>query len=108
MVDGCFKLNNIKKYVYIYIVYLNTFIIKWYKFQSLDNCGKYYHEKCLEKWPQCQWIQGSRNNVRSVVCPHHVCHLCISDNPKSSCKTHFPAEKLIRCIKCPTTYHRSN
>ncbi|VVC28087.1 Hypothetical protein CINCED_3A006750 [Cinara cedri] len=74
---------------------------------KLTSCGKNYHEKCLEDWPQCQWNQGLRNNVQTVICPHHVCHLCISDNPKSACKTHFPAEKLIRCIKCPTSYHRS-
>ncbi|XP_022183535.1 probable histone-lysine N-methyltransferase Mes-4 isoform X2 [Myzus persicae] len=74
---------------------------------KISSCGKYFHETCLQDWPQCQWIQGSRNNVRSVICPHHVCHLCISDNPKSSCKTHFPAEKITRCIKCPTAYHRS-
>ncbi|XP_029345149.1 histone-lysine N-methyltransferase NSD2 isoform X5 [Acyrthosiphon pisum] len=74
---------------------------------KISSCGKYFHESCLKDWPQCQWIQGSRNNVRCVVCPHHVCHLCISDNPKSSCTTHFPAEKITRCIKCPTAYHRS-
>ncbi|XP_025406749.1 uncharacterized protein LOC112680773 isoform X2 [Sipha flava] len=74
---------------------------------KISSCGKYYHENCLRDWPQCQWIQGSRNNIRTVICPHHVCHLCISDNPKSSCQTHFPAEKLSRCIKCPTAYHRS-
>ncbi|XP_026815267.1 histone-lysine N-methyltransferase NSD3-like isoform X2 [Rhopalosiphum maidis] len=74
---------------------------------KISSCGKYYHENCLNDWPQCQWTQESRNNIRCVVCPHHVCHLCISDNPKSSCKTHFPAEKITRCIKCPTAYHRS-
>ncbi|XP_015369932.1 PREDICTED: histone-lysine N-methyltransferase, H3 lysine-36 and H4 lysine-20 specific-like [Diuraphis noxia] len=74
---------------------------------KISSCGKYFHENCLKDWPQCQWIQGSRNNVRCVICPHHVCHLCISDDPKSSCKTHFPAEKITRCIKCPTAYHRS-
>lgn len=74
----------------------------------LANCGKYYHKMCLKDWPQCQWTQGSRKNVQRVVCPHHVCHYCVSENPGMSCTIYFPAEKLTRCIKCPTAYHRSN
>ncbi|XP_050428215.1 histone-lysine N-methyltransferase NSD2-like isoform X2 [Adelges cooleyi] len=74
---------------------------------KLASCGKVYHENCLDEWPQCQWIQGFSNSKQAIVCPLHVCHLCISDNPKSKCKLKFPAEKLIRCIRCPTAYHRS-
>ncbi|XP_050534604.1 histone-lysine N-methyltransferase NSD3 isoform X3 [Daktulosphaira vitifoliae] len=74
---------------------------------KLASCGKVYHEKCLDEWPQCQWIQGFSNNNHSIICPHHVCHLCISDNPKSKCKIKFSAEKLIRCIRCPTAYHKN-
>ncbi|XP_050438298.1 histone-lysine N-methyltransferase NSD2-like isoform X2 [Adelges cooleyi] len=74
---------------------------------KLANCGKSYHTKCLDEWPQVQWIQGSNNSSQTIICPLHVCHLCISENPKSKCKIKIPAEKLIRCIKCPTAYHRS-
>lgn len=74
----------------------------------IANCGKVFHQKCLEKWPQCQWAYGSQKNVRCVICPHHICHLCISDNPEKACTNYHPNEKLIRCIKCLTAYHKSN
>ncbi|KAJ8679977.1 hypothetical protein QAD02_015764 [Eretmocerus hayati] len=63
-------------------------------------CGKYYHNKCLKMWPQCQ-RQGDR-----LICPYHVCHTCISDNPQTS-HGRSANERFIRCIRCPSTYHFS-
>ncbi|VVC34673.1 Zinc finger, PHD-type,Zinc finger, RING-type,PWWP domain,Zinc finger, RING/FYVE/PHD-type,Zinc [Cinara cedri] len=74
---------------------------------KLDTCKRYYHRNCLEEWPQCQWSEVSPNTDPTVMCPHHVCHLCISSNPENACKAYFPDKQLIRCIKCPTSYHRS-
>lgn len=74
----------------------------------IASCKKYYHKKCLEEWPQCQWNQGVQKNVQTVICPYHVCHLCISDDPEGNCKSYFHDKTLIKCIKCPTSYHRSN
>ena len=64
-------------------------------------CGKHYHRSCLDSWPQCHW-QGDR-----PTCPYHVCHTCVSDHPEDE----YPrgvSEKLVRCIKCPTSYHSSS
>ncbi|KPJ05187.1 putative histone-lysine N-methyltransferase Mes-4 [Papilio xuthus] len=79
---------------------------------QLAHCNKYYHLECLEHWPQTQYHSGEvlRNNknikgfFEPVVCPRHVCHTCVSDDPRG-CKTRFSGDKLARCVRCPATYH---
>ncbi|XP_046412948.1 histone-lysine N-methyltransferase NSD2 [Neodiprion fabricii] len=64
-------------------------------------CGKHYHSACLKPWPQSHW-QGGR-----LYCPYHVCHTCSSDNPRDSNHLRSPNEKLVRCVRCPSSYHPS-
>lgn len=76
------------------------------------HCHKYYHLDCLDHWPQTQFNGGepSKNNKKideyfeALTCPRHVCHTCVSDDPRG-CKTRFSGDKLARCVKCPATYH---
>ncbi|XP_072742507.1 histone-lysine N-methyltransferase NSD2 isoform X2 [Anoplolepis gracilipes] len=63
-------------------------------------CGKHYHSKCLNSWPQSHW-QGGR-----LTCPYHVCHTCSSDNPQDN-HSRAPNEKIARCVRCPSSYHAS-
>ncbi|XP_012235708.1 histone-lysine N-methyltransferase NSD2 isoform X2 [Linepithema humile] len=63
-------------------------------------CGKHYHSKCLNSWPQSHW-QGGR-----LTCPYHVCHTCSSDNPQDN-HSRAPNEKMARCVRCPSSYHAS-
>lgn len=76
------------------------------------HCHKYYHLKCLDHWPQAQFNGGepSKTNKKineyfeALTCPRHVCHTCVSDDPRG-CKTRFSGDKLARCVRCPATYH---
>ncbi|XP_029154906.1 histone-lysine N-methyltransferase NSD2 [Nylanderia fulva] len=63
-------------------------------------CGKHYHSKCLNSWPQSHW-NGAR-----LTCPYHVCHTCSSDNPQDN-HSRAPTEKMARCVRCPSSYHTS-
>ncbi|KAJ2940504.1 hypothetical protein O0L34_g6436 [Tuta absoluta] len=79
---------------------------------QVAHCHKYYHLECLEHWPQTQFNAGepSRSNKKidehfeAMACPRHVCHTCVSDDPRG-CKTRFSGDKLARCVRCPATYH---
>ncbi|XP_048486435.1 uncharacterized protein LOC105396524 [Plutella xylostella] len=81
----------------------------------LQHCHKFYHLECLEFWPQTQFNSGepSRSNKKisehyeAITCPRHVCHTCVSDDPRG-CKTRFSGDKLARCVRCPATYHSFN
>lgn len=63
------------------------------------SCGRFYHTKCLNDWLQTKFVESDK-----VICPSHVCHTCVSDDPRNR---HFTSSnsKFSRCIKCPTTYH---
>lgn len=66
---------------------------------SLRGCNKYYHKECLDNWLQTKFMESDK-----FLCPSHVCHTCVSDDPRN--KHYSPAKsKLTHCIKCPTTYH---
>ncbi|XP_066584168.1 histone-lysine N-methyltransferase NSD2-like isoform X2 [Prorops nasuta] len=65
-------------------------------------CGRHYHPACLKSWPQVQW-QGGR-----LTCPYHMCHICISDNPRDRTHSRITNEKLARCVRCPSAYHTSS
>ncbi|RZC37702.1 PWWP and/or PHD domain containing protein [Asbolus verrucosus] len=81
---------------------------------SLHQCGKYYHPECLKVWPQTQWslIHSTRDkksdaSYDTFVCPRHVCHTCISDDPRAA-NSRCPSDKVVKCLRCPATYHSSN
>lgn len=69
-------------------------------------CGKVYHLKCAKEWPQSQISETAKGRL-IFHCPQHVCHTCISDNPSSVC-ARFTNDRLVRCVKCPSTYHYGN
>lgn len=79
---------------------------------QVAHCHRYYHLECLEYWPQTQfnsWEPSKTNKkvieyIEALSCPRHVCHTCVSDDPRG-CKTRFCGDKLARCVKCPATYH---
>lgn len=73
---------------------------------SVAHCGKHYHIECLKvPWPQAHYT--TQNGViQNLTCPQHVCHTCVSDNPRD--KGRFTHEKLVRCVRCPTSYHYGN
>ncbi|CAH2984920.1 unnamed protein product [Chilo suppressalis] len=76
------------------------------------HCHKYYHMECLDHWPQTQFQAGELcktggkvdGRFEEFMCPIHVCHTCVSDDPRG-CKTRFCGDKLARCVRCPATYH---
>lgn len=80
---------------------------------SLFSCGKFYHPECLKVWPQTQWSvisttkhKLSNTNLDTFVCPNHVCHTCVSDDPRAAIPR-CTSDKIVRCLRCPATYHNS-
>lgn len=62
------------------------------------KCEKYYHQACLESWPHTHLVK--------LQCPQHVCHTCESKSDKP-CGTYVDTEsQLIKCLRCPASYHR--
>ncbi|TMW41095.1 hypothetical protein DOY81_013825, partial [Sarcophaga bullata] len=49
-------------------------------------------------------ITISKNHIESFRCPSHVCHTCVSDDPKGKFQ-HISNAKLTKCVKCPATFH---
>lgn len=81
---------------------------------SLYQCGRYYHPECLKLWPQTQWsfIQTTRHRTSkeefdTFVCPQHVCHTCSSDDPRAA-TSRCSGDKIVKCLKCPASYHSTN
>uniref|UniRef100_T1GRQ2 Histone-lysine N-methyltransferase n=1 Tax=Megaselia scalaris TaxID=36166 RepID=T1GRQ2_MEGSC len=70
-----------------------------------SKCGRYFHHSCLKLWPQSIWHSGGK--IINFVCPSHICHTCVSDEPIGqtilNCKT-----KFAKCRICPGTYHKSS
>lgn len=64
-------------------------------------CARHYHMGCLKLWPQTKVVA---EHEHSLFCPRHVCHTCISDNPRGK---HYTIEnnKLTKCVLCLATYH---
>ncbi|XP_039295505.1 histone-lysine N-methyltransferase NSD2 [Nilaparvata lugens] len=84
------------------------------------QCGRVYHLECLKAWPQVNWLRSGgggggsgrrggedRGDMPPFACPQHACHTCISDNP-SVMKERFANDRLVKCLRCPTSYHYGN
>lgn len=69
---------------------------------SVKTCRRNYHTKCLD-----DWLQTKKSN-KEMTCPLHVCHTCVSDDPKNKRVGDCGMGKLTHCIKCPTTFHRDS
>ncbi|XP_055848792.1 nuclear receptor binding SET domain protein isoform X2 [Episyrphus balteatus] len=70
---------------------------------SSHQCSKFYHPACLKYWPQAK-LTKSAGKLENLRCPAHVCHTCVSDDPKGKF-LHIEKSKLTKCLKCPATYH---
>lgn len=65
---------------------------------SLHQCGRFYHTECLKTWLQTQWSFGANPRQKtedSFMCPQHVCHTCVSDNPRAAL-SRVGSDKLVR------------
>lgn len=81
---------------------------------SLYQCGRYYHPECLKQWPQTQWSliqtmkhRNAKEEFDTFVCPQHVCHTCSSDDPRAA-TSRCSGDKIVKCLKCPASYHSTN
>ncbi|KAL4714612.1 hypothetical protein ACJJTC_002177 [Scirpophaga incertulas] len=111
-----FKCNNCKKYdipvCFVCRQAISKTGVEYRQRCQTSQCNKYYHMKCLDHWPQTQFnageiIKNSKNineKFDDFMCPRHVCHTCVSDDPRG-CNTRFSGDKLTRCVRCPATYH---
>lgn len=72
---------------------------------SEKQCGRAYHVSCFKYWPQNK-VTYTGANAKSVLCPRHVCHTCISEDPKQFYTNVENCKRLIRCVFCPASYHR--
>lgn len=70
------------------------------------NCGRAYHIDCLKYWPQHKKTYKN-NSIESLHCPCHVRHTCVSPDIQSLFHKTESDLKLIKCMLCPGTYHRS-
>lgn len=70
---------------------------------NMLQCSKVFHPACCRYWPQAKFTK-SKNKIESFRCPSHVCHTCVSDDPKSKFQ-HLSNSKLTKCVKCPASYH---
>lgn len=66
-------------------------------------CGRQFHVACMRYWPQNK-INHQNDASLQLLCPCHVCHTCISDDPRGK-HYHTSGSKLTKCVKCPATYH---
>lgn len=75
---------------------------------SRKGCGCYYHVGCLKYWPQNKLTRAG-DTVKGLMCPRHVCQICIADNPHRNYTSNLePDQKLIKCVLCPASYHRKS
>jgi hypothetical protein len=73
---------------------------------KVSKCNKWYHPSCLgEHWQQATF---STDKQQLVSCPTHSCHTCVHRDLVAFRKTIDSRDKLVRCIKCPGTYHKGS
>ncbi|XP_034664660.1 probable histone-lysine N-methyltransferase Mes-4 isoform X1 [Drosophila subobscura] len=65
-----------------------------------NMCGRKFHAGCCKYWPQAI-VSSSLTR-----CPLHVCHTCVSDNPRKFLPV--GSSKLTRCVKCSASYHQDS
>uniref|UniRef100_A0A1A9WY31 Histone-lysine N-methyltransferase n=1 Tax=Glossina brevipalpis TaxID=37001 RepID=A0A1A9WY31_9MUSC len=70
---------------------------------SMQHCERAFHPACCKYWPQAKWTI-SKNHIESCRCPSHVCHTCVSDDPREKFQQ-LGNTKIVKCVKCPATYH---
>ncbi|XP_073467023.1 histone-lysine N-methyltransferase NSD2 isoform X1 [Aquarana catesbeiana] len=63
---------------------------------SAINCGKFYHESCLRKYPLAVF------DNKGFRCSLHHCASCIASKSNS---VRVIKNKLMRCVRCPVAYH---
>ncbi|XP_072262668.1 histone-lysine N-methyltransferase NSD2 isoform X2 [Pyxicephalus adspersus] len=63
---------------------------------SALNCGKFYHESCLRKYPLAVF------DNKGFRCSLHHCASCYVSKNSSS---RVIKSKLTRCVRCPVAYH---
>ncbi|KAG1675198.1 Histone-lysine N-methyltransferase NSD2 [Nymphon striatum] len=69
---------------------------------NVAQCGKFYHSKCLKKYQ----IHCKFEGARGLSCPLHYCLSCVNNElDLNICKA--SKAKLVRCIRCPTAYHKT-
>ncbi|XP_058062686.1 nuclear receptor binding SET domain protein-like isoform X1 [Anopheles bellator] len=69
------------------------------KYRCIANsCTQVYHLNCLSLFPQYREM-----DQQTIICPYHVCHTCVSDDPKG--KSSNTKLALVRCTQCPSAYH---
>uniref|UniRef100_A0A182YEQ0 Histone-lysine N-methyltransferase n=1 Tax=Anopheles stephensi TaxID=30069 RepID=A0A182YEQ0_ANOST len=69
------------------------------KFRCTESkCTREYHLSCLRLFPQYRVI-----STNTIVCPYHVCHTCVSNDPRNTASLGKAA--LTSCMKCPASYH---
>lgn len=71
---------------------------------SQPMCNKRFHASCCKYWPQASISSSSSGSSR---CPMHVCHTCVSDDPSGKYQQ-LGSAKLIKCVRCPATYHQDS
>ncbi|XP_073818956.1 nuclear receptor binding SET domain protein [Musca autumnalis] len=70
---------------------------------TMAQCDRAFHPACCKYWPQSK-LTISKNRIQSFRCPSHVCHTCVSDDPKGKFQQ-LSNSKITKCVKCPATYH---
>ncbi len=81
---------------------------------TFEGCSKFYHVKCIKRLAQAitttpittaavaamtKTTTVAAVASSSLVCPHHHCHACVDSEDVKQ-------EKLLRCLKCPISYHK--
>lgn len=70
---------------------------------NVPHCLTTFHPACCRYWPQAK-ITKSNNKIESFRCPSHVCHTCVSDDPKGKFQN-ISSSKITKCVQCPATFH---
>lgn len=77
---------------------------------SHKDCTKWYHLSCF-KPSDAYHVGDSNDNKKGLkegqfICPLHFCLTCYIEHTDDSIAT--SKDSLLRCIKCPTSYHYSD
>ncbi|XP_035382904.1 histone-lysine N-methyltransferase NSD2 [Electrophorus electricus] len=68
----------------------------------VPTCGKFYHSECIAcHAPAVPLIRGFR-------CSLHACLACFISNPDNAANPAISKGRLVRCIRCPVSYHATD